>query len=115
MTKEQYIKMNRGINDSKDLPEEYLSAIYDEIAGKKISMKETKELTLKSNKQSEFACCAMIQFLLLSQHWNEGVKYDLTHISDTDYPLEGMMKSISSHQHQIVTFSAINSLFSLFY
>ncbi|XP_069047643.1 brefeldin A-inhibited guanine nucleotide-exchange protein 1 isoform X1 [Lepisosteus oculatus] len=52
MTKEQYIKMNRGINDSKDLPEEYLSAIYDEIAGKKISMKETKELTIKSNKQS---------------------------------------------------------------
>ncbi|XP_018593275.1 brefeldin A-inhibited guanine nucleotide-exchange protein 2 isoform X2 [Scleropages formosus] len=54
MTKEQYIKMNRGINDSKDLPEEYLSAIYDEIAGKKISMKESKEYTItpKSNKQS---------------------------------------------------------------
>ncbi|XP_076868997.1 brefeldin A-inhibited guanine nucleotide-exchange protein 1 isoform X2 [Brachyhypopomus gauderio] len=52
MSKEQYIKMNRGINDSKDLPEQYLSAIYDEIAGKKISMKETKELTLKSSKQS---------------------------------------------------------------
>ncbi|XP_049605672.1 brefeldin A-inhibited guanine nucleotide-exchange protein 1 isoform X2 [Syngnathus scovelli] len=52
MTKEQYIKMNRGINDSKDLPEEYLSAIYDEIAGKKIAMKETKELTIKSSKQS---------------------------------------------------------------
>uniref|UniRef100_A0A8C2X611 ARF guanine nucleotide exchange factor 1 n=1 Tax=Cyclopterus lumpus TaxID=8103 RepID=A0A8C2X611_CYCLU len=48
----QYIKMNRGINDSKDLPEEYLSAIYDEIAGKKIAMKETKEITMKSNKQS---------------------------------------------------------------
>lgn len=56
MTKEQYIKMNRGINDSKDLPEEYLSAIYDEIAGKKIAMKETKELTMKSNKQSESGC-----------------------------------------------------------
>uniref|UniRef100_A0A8C7PS34 ARF guanine nucleotide exchange factor 1 n=1 Tax=Oncorhynchus mykiss TaxID=8022 RepID=A0A8C7PS34_ONCMY len=52
MTKEQYIKMNRGINDSKDLPEEYLSAIYDEIAGKKIAMKGTKEMTLKSNKHS---------------------------------------------------------------
>uniref|UniRef100_A0A8C9Y532 ARF guanine nucleotide exchange factor 1 n=1 Tax=Sander lucioperca TaxID=283035 RepID=A0A8C9Y532_SANLU len=52
MTKEQYIKMNRGINDSKDLPEEYLSAIYDEIAGKKIAMKETKEITIKSNKHS---------------------------------------------------------------
>ncbi|XP_019944725.2 brefeldin A-inhibited guanine nucleotide-exchange protein 2 isoform X2 [Paralichthys olivaceus] len=54
MTKEQYIKMNRGINDSKDLPEEYLSSIYDEIAGKKISMKESKEfsITPKSTKQS---------------------------------------------------------------
>ncbi|XP_056378102.1 brefeldin A-inhibited guanine nucleotide-exchange protein 1 isoform X2 [Hyla sarda] len=54
MTKEQYIKMNRGINDSKDLPEEYLSAIYNEIAGKKISMKETKEhaIPTKSSKPS---------------------------------------------------------------
>lgn len=55
MTKEQYIKMNRGINDSKDLPEEYLSAIYDEIAGKKIAIKESKEfsITPKSTKQSK--------------------------------------------------------------
>ncbi|XP_031422600.1 brefeldin A-inhibited guanine nucleotide-exchange protein 2 isoform X2 [Clupea harengus] len=54
MTKEQYIKMNRGINDSKDLPEEYLSSIYDEIAGKKIRMKESKEysITPKSNKSN---------------------------------------------------------------
>uniref|UniRef100_A0A6I8RJ48 ADP ribosylation factor guanine nucleotide exchange factor 2 n=1 Tax=Xenopus tropicalis TaxID=8364 RepID=A0A6I8RJ48_XENTR len=54
MTKEQYIKMNRGINDSKDLPEEYLSSIYDEIEGKKIAMKETKEHTIatKSTKPS---------------------------------------------------------------
>lgn len=41
ITKEQYIKMNRGINDSKDLPEEYLSSIYDEIAGNEIKMKTT--------------------------------------------------------------------------
>ncbi|MPC12608.1 Brefeldin A-inhibited guanine nucleotide-exchange protein 1 [Portunus trituberculatus] len=41
ITKEQYIKMNRGINDTKDLPEEYLSAIYDEIAGKELKMKPT--------------------------------------------------------------------------
>ncbi|KAL4236729.1 Brefeldin A-inhibited guanine nucleotide-exchange protein 1 [Mactra antiquata] len=39
MTKEQYIKMNHGINDSKDLPEEYLSNIYDEIASNEIKMK----------------------------------------------------------------------------
>uniref|UniRef100_A0A3B3ZMZ8 SEC7 domain-containing protein n=1 Tax=Periophthalmus magnuspinnatus TaxID=409849 RepID=A0A3B3ZMZ8_9GOBI len=57
MTKEQYIKMNRGINDSKDLPEEYLSSIYNQIAGKKISMKESKEFTItpkgKQNVASE--------------------------------------------------------------
>ena len=41
MTKEQYIRMNRGINDSKDLPQDYLSQIYDEIAGNEIKMKIT--------------------------------------------------------------------------
>ncbi len=40
MTKEQYIRMNRGINDSEDLPEDYLSAIYDEISEHAIKMKE---------------------------------------------------------------------------
>ncbi|KAI9819319.1 MAG: guanine nucleotide exchange protein for ADP-robosylation factor [Thelocarpon impressellum] len=31
MTKEDFIKNNRGINDSADLPDEYLSGIFDEI------------------------------------------------------------------------------------
>uniref|UniRef100_A0A8C0FGS4 ADP ribosylation factor guanine nucleotide exchange factor 2 n=1 Tax=Bubo bubo TaxID=30461 RepID=A0A8C0FGS4_BUBBB len=55
MTKDQYIKMNRGINDSKDLPVEYLSTIYEEIEGKKIAMKETKEyaITTKCNVANE--------------------------------------------------------------
>ncbi|CAB0008526.1 unnamed protein product, partial [Nesidiocoris tenuis] len=44
MTKEQYIKLNRGISDSEDLPEEYLSKIYDEIAGHEIKMKATGKL-----------------------------------------------------------------------
>ncbi|XP_005095830.1 brefeldin A-inhibited guanine nucleotide-exchange protein 1 isoform X2 [Aplysia californica] len=39
MTKEQYIRMNRGINDSKDLPPDYLSTIYDEIREREIKMK----------------------------------------------------------------------------
>ncbi|XP_013112476.2 brefeldin A-inhibited guanine nucleotide-exchange protein 1 [Stomoxys calcitrans] len=42
MTKEQYIKLNQGISDSRDdLPVEYLSSIYDEIAGHEIKMKNT--------------------------------------------------------------------------
>ena len=39
ISKEDYIKMNRGINDSKDLPREFLEGIYDEIASSEITMK----------------------------------------------------------------------------
>ncbi|XP_044734838.1 brefeldin A-inhibited guanine nucleotide-exchange protein 1 isoform X2 [Chrysoperla carnea] len=53
MTKEQYIKMNRGINDSQDLPEEYLSQIYDEIAGHEIKMRCTSgTLSRNAGKQA---------------------------------------------------------------
>lgn len=41
MTKQEYIKMNRGINDSRDLPEEFLSKIYDEIKNDEIKLKVT--------------------------------------------------------------------------
>uniref|UniRef100_UPI00358E014C brefeldin A-inhibited guanine nucleotide-exchange protein 1-like n=1 Tax=Myxine glutinosa TaxID=7769 RepID=UPI00358E014C len=65
MTKEQYVKMNRGINDSKDLPEEYLSSIYDEIAGKKIAMKEIKELAQISSKAAKQSAASEKQRRLL--------------------------------------------------
>ena len=39
ITKEQYITMNKGINDSKDLPQEYLESIYDEISQDEIKMR----------------------------------------------------------------------------
>lgn len=41
MTKEEYIKINRGINDSRDLPEEFLSKIYNEIENEEIKLKVT--------------------------------------------------------------------------
>ncbi|KRX71962.1 Brefeldin A-inhibited guanine nucleotide-exchange protein 1 [Trichinella sp. T6] len=55
MTKEQYIRMNRGINDSGDLPEQYLSDIYDEIAGNEIKMKQhfTKHVKTSCKTQIE--------------------------------------------------------------
>ena len=46
MSKEQYIKLNRGISDSKDLPQEFLSQIYDEISGHEIKMKPGSTATL---------------------------------------------------------------------
>lgn len=38
MTKEDFLKMNRGINDNKDLPVEFLMEIYDSIASNEIKM-----------------------------------------------------------------------------
>lgn len=52
MSKEQYIKLNRGISDSKDLPEEYLSSIYDEISDHEIKMKNTVNKPMVSAKQA---------------------------------------------------------------
>jgi brefeldin A-inhibited guanine nucleotide-exchange protein len=43
MTKEDFIKNNRGINDNKDLPDDYLIGIYDEIAGNEIVLKSERD------------------------------------------------------------------------
>ncbi|XP_050306443.1 brefeldin A-inhibited guanine nucleotide-exchange protein 1 [Anthonomus grandis grandis] len=53
MTKEQYIKLNRGNTDCKEVPEEYLSQIYDEIAGHEIKMKNTVNKPGKQQINSE--------------------------------------------------------------
>lgn len=39
MTKENYINMNRGINENKDLPREFLEAIFDQVAESEIKVK----------------------------------------------------------------------------
>ena len=44
MTKPDFIRNNRGINDGQDLPEDLLSAIYDEILTNEIKMKDEVEL-----------------------------------------------------------------------
>jgi len=41
--------MNRGINDSKDLPREYLENIYDQIKQKGITLKSTRSGAKTSN------------------------------------------------------------------
>ena len=46
MTKQEFIKNNRGINDNADLPEELLSAIYDEIQNNEIKMKDEQDAAL---------------------------------------------------------------------
>ncbi|QRV91209.1 Sec7 guanine nucleotide exchange factor [Ceratobasidium sp. AG-Ba] len=43
MTRQDFIKNNRGINDGADLPEELLSEIFDDIHSKEIRMKDEEE------------------------------------------------------------------------
>ena len=43
MTKPDFTKNNRGINDNADLPEEFLSEIFDEISTNEIRMKDEVE------------------------------------------------------------------------
>lgn len=38
MTKEQFVRNNRGINEGKDLPKTYLESLYDEIKERQIQV-----------------------------------------------------------------------------
>lgn len=46
MTKTDFIKNNRGINANEDLPEEFLSEIFDDIQNNEIRMKDEVEAGL---------------------------------------------------------------------
>lgn len=48
MTREDFIKNNRGINDNQDLPEEYLVSIFDEIANNEIVLDTEREQAANS-------------------------------------------------------------------
>lgn len=46
MTKADFIKNNRGINDNADLPEQFLTEIFDEIDANEIRMKDEVEASI---------------------------------------------------------------------
>lgn len=50
MTKADFIRNNRGIDDGKDLAEEYLGDLYDQIVRDEIKMKA--DLSVPQSKQS---------------------------------------------------------------
>jgi brefeldin A-inhibited guanine nucleotide-exchange protein len=52
MTKQDFIKNNRGINDGSDLPEDYLIEIYNEIYSHEIVLKDEQEAALLSANMS---------------------------------------------------------------
>ncbi|KAL2867173.1 Arf family guanine nucleotide exchange factor SEC7 [Aspergillus lucknowensis] len=48
MTPEDFIKNNRGINDNQDLPDDYLTSIYEEIANNEIVLDTEREQAANS-------------------------------------------------------------------
>ncbi|MDP2434825.1 MAG: Sec7 domain-containing protein, partial [archaeon] len=46
MTKEQFVKTNRGIDDGQDIPQDFLERLYDSITGEAIKMDGEGELRL---------------------------------------------------------------------
>ena len=63
ITKEQYIQMNRGINDNKDLPQEYLEAIYDDISQNEIKMKHTPKVNSRYDATCKCLGCNLLTLL----------------------------------------------------
>ncbi|KAI1266899.1 Sec7-domain-containing protein [Xylariaceae sp. FL1019] len=51
MTKDDFIKNNRGINDNADLPAEYLLGIYDEIASNEIVLQSERDAAAAAGTQ----------------------------------------------------------------
>ena len=53
MNKDDYVKMNRGINDNKDLPREFLEQIYDLVAESELKLKDSGHHQYKSHHRNK--------------------------------------------------------------
>ena len=76
MTKEGFIRNNRGICDGGDLPEEFLTAIFDRIRENAISLKEDDEAREKAGEGKEegsslLSSSALNPSALFSNHYVE--------------------------------------------
>ena len=60
MTKEDFIKNNRGINDGANLPEELLGSIFDEIQTNEIRMKDEIDAVLSLPSQGPGIASALV-------------------------------------------------------
>lgn len=54
MTQFEFLRNNRGIDEGKDLPEEFLKDIYDEISSNEIIMKDEKPKVIQAQEKTLF-------------------------------------------------------------
>ncbi|XP_072016825.1 brefeldin A-inhibited guanine nucleotide-exchange protein 1-like [Amphiura filiformis] len=114
ITKEQYIKMNRGINDSKDLPEEYLSNIYEEISGNEIRLKPTS--STKTSKQASDVKSEKQRQLLYNMEM-EAIANTAKVLMESVSHFQSSFTSATHHEHARpmfkVTWTALIAAFSV--
>lgn len=63
MTKNEFLKNNRGINDNQNLPDEYLGEIYDEILNDEIKLKDEHEQSTNQKAPSNYGWFGLFFFL----------------------------------------------------
>ncbi|KAI4297867.1 hypothetical protein L6164_037728 [Bauhinia variegata] len=70
MTKADFIRNNRGIDDGKDLPEEYLGALYDKIVKNEIKM-NAESSAPQSKQENRFNILLGLDGLLNLMNWKQ--------------------------------------------
>ncbi|CAB3982629.1 brefeldin A-inhibited guanine nucleotide-exchange 1 isoform X1 [Paramuricea clavata] len=101
ITKEQYIQMNRGINDNKDLPPEYLEAIYDDIAHNEIKMKHTPKVNSRHD----------ATYLQSEKHRRMLYSMEMEHMAEN---AKTQMEDVSHIQTDFVTATQIGHVKTMF-
>ena len=70
MTKADFIRNNRGIDDGKDLPEAYLAALYDQIVKSEIKMTADSSAP-QSKQENSFNKLLGLDGLLNLMNWQQ--------------------------------------------
>lgn len=65
MTKAEFIKNNRGIDDGSDMPEELMGALYDRMLRNEIKMKETRARPLRGRGRGRGSASASVGVCVL--------------------------------------------------
>lgn len=71
MTKEGFIRNNRGISDGQDLPQEMLTDIFDRIKENPISLKEDDDARERAGDTTSAASNALSPAVFFSSHYDE--------------------------------------------
>ncbi len=71
---QDFLRNNRGINDGGDLPEEYMSSLYERI--------QTNEIKMKVGSHHRWLCQSRLldaEICIMMFVWHDGTKAQLTH------------------------------------